>query len=174
MKISELTTGQGNVDVEGTIKEVGEPKTFSRYGKDLQVSNAVLEDDSGNIKLTLWNEDATRFNAGEAVKVTNGYVNEFQGESQLTAGKFGKIEKVGESEAGSAATEAPEQAKLSDDAAESIGEDVAEDAAVQEAVKEEAPEGTSEEKVEEASEELEEAEEAPVEEAEEETEKKEE
>ena len=47
MKISELTTGQGNVDVEGTIKEFGEPRTFNKFGRELTVVNAVLEDDSG-------------------------------------------------------------------------------------------------------------------------------
>ena len=33
------------------------------------------------------------------IKITNGYVNEFQGESQVTAGKFGKLEILGEGEA---------------------------------------------------------------------------
>ena len=146
MKISELTTGQGNVDVEGTLSEVGEPKVFTKFGRELKVSNAILKDDSGNIKLTLWNEDVSKFNEGDTVKITNGYVNEFQGEPQLTAGKFGKMEKVGEGET-----------SLSDDTAETMAEDAAEDADVEEAVKEEAPEGTSEEQVEEASEELEEA-----------------
>ncbi len=154
MKISELTTGQGNVDVEGTLKEVGETKVFTKFGRELKVSNAILEDDSGNIKLTLWNEDVTKFNEGDVVKITNGYVNEFQGEPQLTAGKFGKMEKVGE---GSGSESDEGQAKLSDETAESMSEDAAEDAAVEEAVEEEAPEGTSEEEVEEASEELEEA-----------------
>ena len=160
MKISELTTGQGNVDVEGTLSEVGETKVFSKFGRELKVSNAILKDDSGNIKLTLWNEDVTKFKEGDVVKITNGYVNEFQGEPQLTAGKFGKMEKVGEGEA-SESSEEEGQAKLSDDTAETMAEDAAEDAAVEESVKEEAPEGTSEEEVEEASEELEEAAEEP-------------
>ena len=94
MKISELTSGQGNVNVEGTIKEVGEVRTFNKFGRELSVGNAVLEDDSGSIKLTLWNDDATRFKEGDDVKIINGYVNEFQGENQLTSGKFGKIEKI--------------------------------------------------------------------------------
>ena len=158
MKINELTTGQGNVDVKGTIKEVGEARSFNRFGRELKVVNAVLEDDSGSIKLTLWNEDADNFKQGDVVKITNGYVNEFQGEAQLTAGKFGKMEKVGEGEASEAetASEAPQET-LSDNVAEQMGEDVAEDEAVKEAVKEEAPEQTSEEAVEEAAEELEEA-----------------
>ena len=96
MKISELQPKQGNVEVEGTIKEVGETKTFNKFGKELRLANASLVDDSGNVQLTLWNEDIDNFKAGDIVKIINGYVNEFQGEKQLTSGKFGKIEKLGE------------------------------------------------------------------------------
>ena len=38
--------------------------------------------------------DEDNLKAGDKIKVTNGYVNEFQGEMQLTAGKFGKLEVV--------------------------------------------------------------------------------
>ena len=94
MKISELNIGQGNVQVEGTIQEIGEAKTFNKFGKDLSVANAMLKDNSGSIKLTLWNDDVNRFKNGDKLKVVNGYVNEFQGEKQLTSGKFGSLEKL--------------------------------------------------------------------------------
>jgi len=96
MNISELTPRQGSVEVEGTIVEIGEPKTFNKFGKELRVADASLKDDSGSVKLSLWNDDIERFKAGDKVKISNGYVNEFQGEMQLTSGKFGNIEKVGE------------------------------------------------------------------------------
>jgi replication factor A1 len=97
-KISELTAGKGNVDIEGVIVEVGEPRTFDKFGRTLVVANAVLKDDSGSIKLSLWNDDASRYKQSDKIKVINGYVSEFQGEKQLTSGKFGKIEKVGNQE----------------------------------------------------------------------------
>ncbi len=102
MKISELNLGQGNVDAEGTIKEMGEVRTFNKFGRDLRVSNAILEDSSGTVKLTLWNDDTVKFKEGDKIKVINGYVNEFQGEKQLTSGKFGKIEKLEEGDFGQA------------------------------------------------------------------------
>ena len=98
VKISELVVRQGNADVEGTIQEIGEIKTFNKFGRELRVADAILKDDSGSIKLTLWNDDATRFKSGDKVKISNGYVNEFQGEKQLTSGKFGNMEKIGEGE----------------------------------------------------------------------------
>ena len=96
MKISELKPRQNNVEIEGIIKEMGEPRTFNKFGKELSVTNAILGDDSGTIKLTLWNEDIDRFKEGDNIKIVNGFVNEFQGEAQLTSGKFGRIDKVGE------------------------------------------------------------------------------
>jgi replication factor A1 len=94
MKISELNIGQGNVSVEGTVKEIGETRTFNKFGREISVANAILKDDSGSIKLTLWNNDIKRFKDGDKIKITNGYVNEFQGEKQLTSGKFGSMEKL--------------------------------------------------------------------------------
>jgi replication factor A1 len=98
MTISELHAGQGNVNVEGVITEVEDVRTFNKYGKELRVANAMLQDDSGDVKLTLWNEDTVKFKQGDRIKIINGYVGEFQGEKQLSSGKFGKIEKVGEGE----------------------------------------------------------------------------
>jgi len=94
MNIAELQVRQGNVEVVGKIIEKAEPREFEKFGKKGKVANAKLQDASGAITLTLWNEQANEFNVGDTVKVSNGFVNEWQGEKQLTAGKFGKLEKV--------------------------------------------------------------------------------
>jgi len=141
MTISELNAGQGNVNVEGTITEVGEGRTFSKFGREMTVANAILQDDSGSIKLTLWNEDVSKYKEGDKVKITNGYVNEFQGEKQLTSGKFGQIEKAGEGEASETPTEEATEAEeattevaTSDDVPSEEGKDTAVDeTAVEEA-----------------------------------------
>ena len=96
--IKELTARQGNVNVEGTITEIGETKSFNKFGRQLIVADAILKDDSGAVKLTLWNDDVSKYRVGDKIKIVNGYVGEFQGEKQLTSGKFGKIEKIGEGE----------------------------------------------------------------------------
>jgi replication factor A1 len=95
MKISELKVNQGNVEVEGVIKNISEPRTFNKYGKDLKVANAALEDDSGDIKLSLWNDDILKVKVGDKIKIVNGFVSEFNGIKQLSSGKFGKIEVLG-------------------------------------------------------------------------------
>jgi len=94
MKLSELKSGQGKVDVEVKCKSKAEPRQFDKYGKVLRVCNAVVEDESGEIAMTLWNDDIDKVNVGDKLKVTNGYVSEFNGTKQLTSGKFGKLEVV--------------------------------------------------------------------------------
>jgi replication factor A1 len=94
MKISELQPKQGNVNVEGTIKEISPAREFQKFGRPGKVANCVLEDDSGSIILTLWNEDIENVAVGDHIKVVNGYVNEWQGEKQLTSGRYGSLEKV--------------------------------------------------------------------------------
>ena len=101
MKLSELKAGQGKVDVEFRVKSKSDPRVMNKYGKELKVCNAVVEDETGEVKLTLWNDDVDKVNVGDKAKITNGYVSEFNGEKQLTSGKFGKLEILNSSSAAS-------------------------------------------------------------------------
>ena len=106
MNVKDLKPGQGKVDIQLKVKNVGDVRSFNKYGKELRVANAVGVDESGGeIKISLWNDDIKKVNTGETIKITNGYVSEFNGEKQLSAGKFGKIETVSGSD--SSAPSAP-------------------------------------------------------------------
>ena len=94
MQISELKARQGKVELEAEITQKGEVRTFDKFGKQGRVCNATIKDDSGEMKLTLWNEEIDTVKVGDKIKISNGYVNEFQGEKQLSAGRFGKLEVV--------------------------------------------------------------------------------
>lgn len=94
MKISELQPKQGKVDIEVEIVKIEEPREFEKFGQKGRVASAIVKDESGEIKLTLWNDEIDQVKEGAKVKITNGYVNEYQGEKQLTAGRFGKLELV--------------------------------------------------------------------------------
>lgn len=94
MKIIEIQPGQGKIDVDLEIVSVDEPREFDKFGKKLRVANAVAKDDSGEITLSLWNEDIDKVKQGMKIKIANGYCSEFKGERQLSAGKFGSISVV--------------------------------------------------------------------------------
>ena len=110
MAIKDLQVRQGNVDLIVDIVDVGEPREFEKFGRSGRVATAVAKDETGDIKLTLWNEQIDRVKAGDKVHITNGFVSEWQGEKQLTTGKMGKLEVVSESkEAKEEMTEPPNE-----------------------------------------------------------------
>lgn len=92
MKISELKPGMRRVDVEGRIVEKGEPRQVqTRFGDTSTVADAILSDDSGKIKMSLWNEQIDSVNVNDEIRVENGYVTSFRGESQLNVGRYGRL-----------------------------------------------------------------------------------
>ncbi len=93
MKITELQNGMRRVEVEADVVDKGNPRQVqSRYGNEtLNVADAIIQDETGNIKLTLWNEQIDTVNVGDRVKIENGYVTSFKGEIQLNVGKYGKL-----------------------------------------------------------------------------------
>jgi replication factor A1 len=92
MEIKDIQPNQGNIDVVLIIKEKSDVRDFEKFGKQGKVCNATAKDDSGEIKLTLWNEDTDKVNAGDKIHLKNGWCSEYQGERQLSSGKFGEIE----------------------------------------------------------------------------------
>lgn len=95
MQIKDLKPKQGNVDIIVDVVDAGTPREFQKFGKPGKVATAIAKDETGDIKLTLWNEDIEKVKSGDKVHLTNGYVNEWQGEMQLTTGRMGKLEVVG-------------------------------------------------------------------------------
>ncbi|MBW2992346.1 hypothetical protein KY345_03975 [Candidatus Woesearchaeota archaeon] len=153
MPIKDLQPKQGNVEVEAEVVDKGEIREFQKFGKIGRVCNAKIKDSTGTIALTLWNEQIDQVKIGDKIKITNGYVNEWQGEMQLTTGKFGKLEvleskdvtKDEETEASLEAGETTDEGehiltkdeKLeSDELAENLEEPTAEESATEDELKE--------------------------------------
>ena len=80
------------INTKGTVKSKGEVRNVNmRAGGTIDVCDAILSDDSGEIKLTLWGEDIEKVNEGDTIVIKNGYTNSFKGEVSLTKGKFGEM-----------------------------------------------------------------------------------
>jgi replication factor A1 len=93
LEIKDLRNGMKRVEVEATVVEKGNPRIVQSRFKDetYNVADAVVQDDSGTIKLTLWNEQIDQVNVNDKIKIENGYVTAFKGEIQLNVGKYGKL-----------------------------------------------------------------------------------
>ena len=55
-----------------------------------------IKDDSGEITLSLWNEDINKVDVGTKIKIGNGYTNSFRGETKLNVGRYGTLDVVTE------------------------------------------------------------------------------
>jgi replication factor A1 len=93
LKIKELRNGMRRVNVEAKVLEKSTPReVMSRY-RDVvhRVATAIISDDTGQIKLTLWNDQIDQVNVNDNIKIENGYVTTFRGEIQLNVGRYGKL-----------------------------------------------------------------------------------
>jgi replication factor A1 len=81
------------ITIEAKVMEKSDTREVTSRFKDetYKVANAVVADDTGTIKLTLWNEQIDQVNVDDVVKVENGYITSFKGEIQLNTGKYGKL-----------------------------------------------------------------------------------
>jgi replication factor A1 len=91
--IKDLQNGMKRVSVEAKVVEKGDVREVrSRFGNETyRIVDAVVADESGSIKLTLWNEQIDQVKVGNTVKVENGYTTSFRGETQLNVGRYGKL-----------------------------------------------------------------------------------
>jgi replication factor A1 len=92
MKISELKPGMRRVDVTAKVLNLSETREVTtRTGDQSRVATADVSDDSGTVKLTLWNEQIDQVKVNSNVIIENGYVTSFRGETQLNVGRYGKL-----------------------------------------------------------------------------------
>lgn len=92
--VEELTPEDDEVEIEGTVTELPTPRAVStKYGQK-RITVATLEDDTGSIGLTLWEEEIDAIEEGATVKITGAYVREWGDEVQLNISRDGSIEEV--------------------------------------------------------------------------------
>jgi replication factor A1 len=98
--IDALTMGQSDVNVRGLVLDTESVRTFSRDdGSEGRVANLAIGDETGRIRVTLWDERTDRaeeISPGTAVEVVDGYVREREGDLELHVGEHGAVEEVDE------------------------------------------------------------------------------
>ena len=115
MNVKDLQPRQGNVDIVLDVMSMGDIREFSKFGKPGRVANAVAKDETGEIKLSLWNEQIDQVKKGDRIQIKNGYVNEWKGEKQLTTGRNGTIEVISSSGGDAAIEPEPRDEDLTED-----------------------------------------------------------
>jgi len=99
-RVEDLSLGASDVDLVGKVLDTDSVRTFDRDdGSEGQVSNLTVGDETGRVRVTMWDEKAElaeEFAAGEVVEVGDGYVRERDGDLELHVGDRGTLEVVDE------------------------------------------------------------------------------
>ena len=92
LQIKDLRVGMKKVNLNATILEVSKP-TFvvTRFGNYASVANAMVSDETGQIKLCLWNDQIKSVAVGDTVHIENARVSAFRNERQMRVGKRGTL-----------------------------------------------------------------------------------
>jgi replication factor A1 len=95
MKVTDLKPGMRGINIEGKIESITESRTVNvRSGGTAQVADAIISDETGSIKVSLWDEQINMVKQGDKVYIENGYTQEFRGENSLNIGRYGKLKKL--------------------------------------------------------------------------------
>jgi len=99
-RIEDLSLGLSDVNLRGKVLDTSEVRTFDRDdGSEGQVANLKLGDETGRIRVTLWDEQTERaeeLDQGVSVEVVDGYVRERDGSLELHVGNRGAVEEIDE------------------------------------------------------------------------------
>lgn len=93
--IKDLHAGMRQVNLRARVLEIPTPKlVVTRFGNYASVANALIADETGTIKLCLWNEQIRSVSSGDIIQIENARMSIFRGERQLSLGKMGTLSSI--------------------------------------------------------------------------------
>jgi len=99
LHIGDLRRGMKQIDLKAKVLEIPKPKlVFTRFCNSATVTNALIADKTGTIKLCLWNEQISSVSEGDIIQIENAHASVFRGEQQLRIGKNGKLSVIEDAE----------------------------------------------------------------------------
>ena len=98
LPIRDLRSGMTQICLTAKVLEIPKPTTvYTRYGNYASVANALIADETGTIRLCLWNEQIGSISAGDTIQIENARASTFKGQRQLNIGRKGMLSSVDES-----------------------------------------------------------------------------
>ena len=97
LQIRDLRSGMTQVCLKAKVLEIPKPNlVYTRYGNYASVTNALIADETGTIRLCLWNEQISCISAGDTIQIENARASTFKGQRQLNIGKKSLLNSVDE------------------------------------------------------------------------------
>jgi replication factor A1 len=87
-----LRAGMKRVNLKADVLEIPKPaQVHTQFGNTVHVVNALVGDETGKIKLCLWEGQINSISVGDNIEIRNAQICAFRGEKQLRLGKSGAI-----------------------------------------------------------------------------------
>lgn len=90
-KVSELQPGLENVNIRVRVLEVNEPKVITTRSGQRTISEAVVGDETGRVRLTLWGNAVGKIEEGSVVEIHGAWTTVYRGEIVLNVSGRGEI-----------------------------------------------------------------------------------
>lgn len=96
MKIKDVNSEVKWVNLKAKVVKKPIARTvYSRFGNNpLGLSTSTISDDTGSIKMPLWNNQINMVSIGDTIQIENGRIRTFRGELQVSVGKAGKLKVI--------------------------------------------------------------------------------
>jgi replication factor A1 len=90
--VSELRSGMKRINLKAKVLEIPKPaQVHTQFGNTAMVVNALIGDETGTIKLCLWEGQINTVALSDEIEIRNAQVCLFRGEKQLRLGKNGGL-----------------------------------------------------------------------------------
>jgi replication factor A1 len=97
LQIRDLRSGMAQVCLKAKVLEIPKPSlVYTRYGNYASVANALIADETGTIRLCLWNEQIQCISEGDTIQIENARASTFKGQRQLNIGRKGLLTSIDE------------------------------------------------------------------------------
>jgi len=93
--IRDLQSGMTRIRLKAKVLEISKTNVVcTRYGNYASVANALIADETGTIKLCLWNEQIRGISVGDNIQIQNARTSTFKGQRQLNIGRSGLLSNI--------------------------------------------------------------------------------
>jgi len=94
-KIKDLRVGMKKVNLRVKVLETPEPNViYTRSSIEARVANVLIGDETGTIRMCLWNEQIKTVSKDDVIEIENGEVANYRGELQLRIRRTGSLSVI--------------------------------------------------------------------------------
>ena len=103
VKLGDIQAGMNNLEIVAKVASIWDMRTFNKNDYQGKVQSMLIADDSGRMRLTLWNDQVDNFaegKEGDVLLIKGVYAKENNGRVEISLGRGGSFELNPEGETG--------------------------------------------------------------------------